>query len=266
MIKDPQRVKITILGCGGAGGVPSISAGWGQCDPKNKKNQRLRSSILVEKSNTKILIDASPDLREQFINNDLNAVNTVIFTHGHADHSHGINELREVNRVIKGPIDIWASKNTLSELKIRYSYAFEGIKPGETIYKPWLISNIIDPPNEFKIDDIILKPFRQIHGNMTTLGFRINDFAYTTDLNKLTSEAEKYLFNLDLWIIGCLTNNPNHKTHVSIDEAISWVDKFKPKECIITHMGPSLDYNRVQQLCLPFNIKPAYDGMSVYLD
>ena len=261
--KALQKIKVTILGCGGAGGVPSISSGWGECESNNPKNQRLRSSILVEKSNTKILIDASPDLREQFLTNKIKLIDSVLFTHGHADHSHGINELREINRVLNGPLNIWADQATLSDLMQRYSYAFEGIKQYETIYKPWLIPNIINTPNEFQVKNIIIKPFSQIHGNMTTLGFRINNFAYTTDLNALTKEGVQNLHNLDTWVIGCLTNDINHPTHVSIDEAIKWVDRFKPRQCIITHMGPTLDYDRVEKLCSSYDIKPAFDGMVI---
>lgn len=254
-------LKITILGCGGAGGVPTLSRGWGQCDPNNPRNRRRRASILVESETTRVLIDASPDLREQLLDAKVNALDAVIFTHGHADHTHGLDELREINRAMNGPLDIWADAQTLRDLETRFGYAFEGIDlTKEPIYKPWLLPNVIDPPIPFTIGTLNVLPIVQDHGVMETLGFRIGDFAYSTDVLRLPDVAKKALRGLDLWIIGALTNDRTHQTHVSLDMALEWIEELKPARAIITHMGAGLDYDAVRAKCPP-SVVPAYDGL-----
>src|SRR5262245_51430927 len=133
-------MKITILGCGGAPGVPSVASGWGVCDPGNSKNRRRRASVLVASGPTTILIDASPDLREQMLDAEVKRLDAVLFTHGHADHIHGLDELREINRIMKGPIAAFADAETLRVLETRFGYAFEGIPAGEPFYRPWLVA------------------------------------------------------------------------------------------------------------------------------
>lgn len=254
-------LTVTILGCGGAGGVPTLARGWGQCDPNNPRNRRRRASILVESEITRVLIDASPDLREQCLDASVNTLDAVVFTHGHADHIHGLDELREINRAMNGPLDVWADVETLKELETRFAYAFEGIDLRKsTIYKPWLIPNVIDPPVPFTVGALDFLPIVQDHGFMETLGFRIGDFAYSTDVVRLPDRAKKALRNLDLWIVGALTNDNTHETHVSLDTALEWIEELKPQRAVITHMGPGLDYEAVLARCPP-GVVPAYDGL-----
>ncbi|MDG2243752.1 MAG: MBL fold metallo-hydrolase [Rhodospirillaceae bacterium] len=259
-----KDLKITFLGCGGAGGVPSVSAGWGACNPDNLRNCRRRASILVETATTRILIDASPDLRSQCLDAEIQTLDAVLFTHGHADHTNGLDELREVNRVLGGPLDIWADVDTMKGLETRFGYAFEGIAPGQPIFRPWLTPNIIDAPIPFTAGDMMITPFIQDHGVMNTLGFRIGDLAYSTDLMALPEAAIAKLQDLDVWIIGALTDKRVHPTHVSLSQAFEWIDELKPKRAIITHMGPSLDYDAVLEKC-PAEVTPAHDGMVVKL-
>lgn len=257
-------LKITILGCGGAGGVPTVSRGWGACDPDNPRNTRLRASVLVEQGEARLLIDTAPDLRAQCLANGITRLDGVLFTHGHADHTHGLDDLREINRVLNGPLDIWADQDTLDGLMRHYGYAFEGIADGQPIFRPWLTPHLIIAPNPFDCAGVRITPFVQDHGFMDTLGFRIGNFAYSTDVKALPDAAKAALQDLDLWIIGALTNNAAHQTHVSLDTALEWIEELKPKRAVITHMGPELDFEAVKAKC-PAGVAPSYDGLILTL-
>ena len=245
--------------------MPTVSRGWGTCDPNNPRNNRLRASVLVERGDIRLLIDASPDLRAQCLNNGISRLDGVLFTHGHADHTHGLDDLREINRVINGPLEIWADHDTLNGLMSRYAYAFDGIPAGHSIFRPWLVSHLIQAPNPFDCAGVTISPFVQDHGFTDTLGFRIGNFAYSTDVKTLPDAAKGALQNLDLWIIGALTNNDAHQTHVSLDTALEWIEDLKPKHAVITHMGPELDYEAVKAKC-PTDVEPAYDGMVLQIN
>ena len=253
-------MKITILGCGSAPGVPSISAGWGHCDPANSKNRRRRASVLVEQDNTAILIDTSPDLREQLLDAKVRHLEAVIYTHGHADHIHGLDDLREVNRAMLSPIPVYGVVETLQILETRFDYAFQGIPPGEPIFRPWLQPHVIDT-QPFRVGSVTVRPFMQDHGYSQTLGFRIGDFAYSTDVLELPDVARQKLSGLSVWIVGALSAAP-HPTHAHLERVLAWVEELKPKRTVITHMSNSLDYDdMVRQL--PGGVTPAFDGMHI---
>ena len=255
-------MKVTILGCGAAGGVPMISVGWGRCDPNNPKNRRRRPSILVEEADKRILIDTSPDLREQLLASETNHLDAVLYTHAHADHLHGIDDLREVNRAMKAPIPVYGSDETLADISLRFDYVFKPLDLSkDSIYKPWLIPNAVEGP--FTAAGIEVISFEQDHGYSRTTGYRIGDMAYSTDVTELPEASMEQLEGLDLWIVGCLLDIP-HATHAHIDKALAWRERLKPKHMVITHMSTRLDYDTLAN-SLPEGVEPGYDGMVLSL-
>lgn len=258
-----MTIKVTVLGCGGAGGVPSISDGWGQCNPANPKNARRRASILVQDGLSTVLVDASPDLRSQLLDANCRHLDAVLFTHAHADHIHGLDELREVNRAMGGPLDVYADAETLRTLETRFGYAFEGIEPGQPIYKPWLKAHDIGEnfTDIFMLKTLQVRAFRQSHGYSTTLGFRFGDVAYSTDAWELPDAAKDVIRGAQLWIVGAMTDTP-HPTHAHLDKVLGWIEELKPRRAVLTHLGTKMDYDAVNGRC-PVGVTAAYDGMTI---
>lgn len=259
-----MSVKVTILGCGGAGGVPSISAGFGKCDPANPRNQRRRASILVQDGHSTVLVDTSPDLRVQLLDIQCRHLDGVLITHPHADHIHGLDELREVNRAMNGPIDIYSDAETLRTLETRFGYAFEGLPPdAPSIFKPLLIAHDIGETlsETFMVKTVQVRAFRQSHGWSPSLGFRFGDIAYSTDVHELPDEAKEVIRGCAVWIVGALTDVP-HPTHAHLDKALGWIEELKPRRAVLTHLGTRLDYDAVNARC-PVGVTAAYDGMVI---
>jgi phosphoribosyl 1,2-cyclic phosphate phosphodiesterase len=255
-------VKVTVLGCGGSGGVPLIGPEWGSCDPANPKNRRRRVSVLVEEGDTTILIDTSPDLRAQLLDAKVNRLSAVVWTHHHADHLNGIDDLRPVNRYMKRPIDVYGSAETLAHIEHSFGYVLKPIPPGDVMYKPYLIPHEIKGP--FRIGDVPVLPFRQDHGFSTTLGLRFGSFAYSTDVKGLDEAAFKALEGLDLWIVDCLRDAP-HPTHSHFAQTMEWIRRVKPRRAVLTHMNHEADY-ATWAMRLPPGIEPGYDGLTIELD
>jgi phosphoribosyl 1,2-cyclic phosphate phosphodiesterase len=255
-------MKVTILGCGGASGVPGISTGWGRCDPANPRNRRRRASIMVEHAGTTVLVDTSPDLREQLLDAGIRRLDGIIYTHDHADHLHGLDDLREINRVTRVPLPTWASAETLRTARTRFGYAFEPLPPGvDTIFKPLLEAHEIEGP--FQIGGIAVQPFDQDHGYSRTLGLRFGAMAYTTDAVDLPEASFAALAGIEVWIVGCLVDVP-HPTHAHVAKALEWIARVKPRHAILTHMGTGLDYDELRRT-LPPHVEPAYDGLTIEL-
>lgn len=255
-------MKITILGCGAAGGVPMISVGWGKCDPTNPRNRRRRPSILVQAEGQTILVDSGPDVREQLLDANVRHLDAVLFTHAHADHVHGIDDLREVNRAMRAGIDAYGSPATLSEIGERFGYVFKPLDPATTqIYKPVLRPRTVEGP--FHVGPLEIVPFDQEHGFCRTTGYRFGRAAYSTDVVELPEQSMQLLEGLDLWIVGCLVDTP-HETHAHIDKVLGWVERLKPQLTLITHMSPRLDYDALTA-SLPAGVAPAYDGQVIEL-
>lgn len=262
LIESGPPMKVTILGCGAAPGVPSVSRGWGLCDPANSKNRRRRSSILVERGELAILVDTSPDLREQLIDAGVRRLDGVLCTHDHADHVHGIDELREVNRLMHDALGYYGRKIHLDTIRKRFDYVFLPLEKTATfLAKPALIATPVE--GIFRIGDLEIAAFDQDHGYSRSTGYRFGRFAYTTDVVDFPPESFAQLRDLDLWVVSCLTDDP-HPTHAHLDKVLAWVEELKPGRTIITHMSTKLDYETLQRR-LPPGIEPAYDGMVLEL-
>ncbi len=258
--------KVIILGCGGSSGVPTMwhspDGMWGDCDPVEPRNRRTRSSIYIEYNNSRILVDASPDLRHQYLANKLTGIDAVILTHEHSDHVSGIHDLRAIFIAQgKKPIPVYATEKTFVGVRGTYDYLFKLQSP-QTIYPQVLQQNIVQ--DNFTINGNNIHVFDQPHGDTTSLGIRIDNFAYSTDFNKLTDDLLDKLHNLDLWIVDCVSIDRNLPTHSNLYQTMEYVALLKPKKTILTHMGWFIDYNKVKKL-LPSDgsVEPAYDGMTI---
>jgi len=253
-------MQVTILGSGGSSGTPAVDWGWGRCDPDNIKNRRTRPSILVEEGATRILVDSTPDLREQLLAARVREIDAVLYTHAHADHLHGIDDLRAINRALNAPLDTYADANTLEVIRTRFSYVLEPLnEDARFYYKPTLAPHEIADGDLFSIGDLEIAAFAQDHGFSTTLGFRFGNVAYTTDVVELSEEAFERLVGIRLWIIGTLVDHP-HPTHCDVDKALTWIDRIGPDRAVLTHLGGDLDYASLAAR-LPEGVEPGYDGM-----
>jgi phosphoribosyl 1,2-cyclic phosphate phosphodiesterase len=248
-------MRVIILGCGTSGGVPRIGNDWGHCDPNEPKNRRRRCSILVEQGPNRILVDTSPDMRAQLLDAGVDAIDAVIWTHEHADQTHGIDEIRVLAIRQRRRIDAFAAPRTLESLKGRFRYCFEGV-PGNP-YPPIVKAHEI--AGAFRVGDIPVLPIEQDHGDVPSLGLRFGAIAYSNDVVRLSEEAMAQLAGLDIWIVDAMRRTP-HPTHAHLDLTLSWIERLKPKRAVLTNMHVDLDY---ATLCreLPAGVEPAYDGM-----
>ena len=256
-------MKVTILGCGPSGGVPMIGEDWGACDRSNPRNRRRRASILVQERGAALLVDTSPDMRLQLLDAGIGRLDAILFTHAHADHTHGIDEVRALNRAMGEPMPIYASAETLTELRQRFAYIFRPQDPaaGAVFYKPTLIPNTIEGP--FEIARVAVTPFAQDHGFSKTLGFRFGALAYSTDVVKLDEGAFAALAGVEAWIVDCYRRTP-HPTHTHLARTLEWIERVRPKRAILTHMDRELDYDILRRE-LPAGVEPGYDGLTIEL-
>jgi phosphoribosyl 1,2-cyclic phosphate phosphodiesterase len=247
-------MKITVLGCGSSGGVPLIGGNWGDCDPANPRNRRTRVSILVEEGGGTLLVDTGPDMRHQLLACNVKKLDAVLYTHSHADHCHGIDELRSINWLTQKPVDLYADKVTMDDLQARFAYIFRGTG-SNNYYKPSVTAHLIDGP--FTAAGIDVVPFVQDHGYSETLGFRFGDFAYSTDAHALDDAAFDALKGVKVWLVDCVRPQP-HSTHSHTEQTLQWIDRVAPERAWLTHMNHLMDYDT---LCtaLPPHVRPAYD-------
>jgi phosphoribosyl 1,2-cyclic phosphate phosphodiesterase len=262
-----MSLTVTILGCGSSGGVPRPALGWGDCNPDNPKNRRRRCSILVEQTGssgkTSVLVDTSPDLREQLLDANVTKLDGVLFTHEHADHTHGIDDLRGLFIKHRRRIDAYLDEPTSRALHARFGYCF--MTPPGSGYPPILSEHRIAPGEPVTIAGdggaLTVLPVLLDHGDIPCLGFRFGSIAYTADLVGMPDESAAALTGLDVWIVDALRHTP-HPSHFSLSDALSWIERLKPKRAILTNMHTDLDYDALRQ-SLPPHVEPGYDSMQI---
>ena len=254
-------MKVRILGCGTSTGVPKIGNDWGQCDPAEPRNYRLRTSVLIESDGERILVDCGPDLRQQLLAAEIGSLDGVIVTHAHGDHCHGIDELRPVAAAVGGPVPLHARRDVLDELKHRFSYAFEH----SDFYRPIVEARVIGA--EMKFGSARAHFVDQPHGGPTSLGLRFDEgersIAYAIDFSDLTDEMATLYQDVDVWIADCLTRKP-HPTHAHLDAVLGWARDLRVGQLYLVHMGNGLDY-RTLVAELPDWAAPAHDGLEIAL-
>jgi phosphoribosyl 1,2-cyclic phosphate phosphodiesterase len=261
-----MSLSFRILGCGSSGGVPRLDGNWGDCDPGNPKNRRTRCSLLVQQKTeqgvTSILVDTSPDMRAQLIDAGVTWLDAIFYTHDHADQTHGIDDVRAMVYAKRKRIEVYMDAATSKTLTKRFGYCFA--QDEGSLYPAILQDNRISAPyQEITVTGeggtISAMPFRQIHGDIDSLGFRFGNTAYSSDISELPEESYAMLEGLDCWIIDALRRDP-HPTHFHLDKALAEIERFKPKQAILTNLHVDMDY---RQLCneLPKNVVPAFDGL-----
>jgi phosphoribosyl 1,2-cyclic phosphate phosphodiesterase len=262
-----MTLKFTILGCGSSGGVPRPALGWGDCDPKNPKNRRRRTSLLVERPGnegeaTRVLVDTSPDLREQLLNAEVDWLDGVLYTHDHADHTHGIDDLRALFIKRRQRVDVYLDERTGNVVRARFDYCFAA--PPGSDYPPIVTEHRLTAGTPVTIAGeggaIAALPILQEHGDIPSLGFRFGNLAYSCDLSGIPAQSVAALADLDVWIVDALRYRP-HPSHFSLDDALAWIERIKPRRAILTNLHADLDYE-VLRGKLPVHVVPAFDGMN----
>lgn len=254
-------MKVRILGCGTSSGVPRVGNDWGACNPNEPKNRRRRVSIVVEHEGTRILVDTGPDLREQLLDADISDVTAVVWTHDHADHCHGIDDLRQLFHARGEPVNGYARPETLETLLARFAYIFEG-RGG---YPPVAAANpLLD---EIEIGSIRIRAVDQPHGGVLSAGLRFDaggrSLVYATDFHHLTREMLELYRNTNLWIVDALRRHP-HPSHGHLSQVLGWIDVVRPERSILTHMDHSMDYAGLLAE-LPAGVEPGFDGLEISL-
>jgi phosphoribosyl 1,2-cyclic phosphate phosphodiesterase len=262
-------LKFTILGCGSSGGVPRIGGAdgrgeWGACDPVEPRNRRRRCSLLVERGQTQVLVDTTPDMREQLIGAAVSRLDAVLITHDHADQLHGIDDLRMIAQNMRRRVDVHASEDVFRVLTDRFGYCFKG----NDAYPAVLEGHVIPRPfGAFSIEgrggSVPVLAFDQDHGTMVSQGFRFGPLAYSSDVFELDDAAFAALAGVECWIVDALRYRP-HPTHAHVEKALGWIARVRPRRAILTNLHIDLDYHSLRT-SLPAGVEPAYDGLIVEL-
>ncbi len=261
-----MSLRFTILGCGSSMGVPRVALGWGDCDPDNPKNRRRRCSLLVERQNaqghrTRVLVDCSPDLRDQLIDAEVDWIDGVVITHEHADHTHGIDDLRPLYIAKRHRVSVYMDEPTSRAMHARFGYCF--MTPPGSQYPPTLGEHRLIPGEPVTIEgqggSIDVLPVLQEHGDIPSLGFRFGNVGYSADIKGMPPESIDAMAGLDVWIVDALRKTP-HPSHFNLDEALAWIERVKPKRAILTNLHSDLDYEALRA-SLPAHVQPAFDGM-----
>lgn len=261
-------MRVTILGCGGSAGVPMLGGAdgdgdWGVCDPGEPRNARTRCSIVLEgEDGRRVLVDTSPELRTQLIACGIGRIDALFYTHAHADHVAGLDDVRSLNRILGQPIDAYATRPVLDELAHRFGYAFLPWKP-PSFYRPVLVPQVVSAGETVEMAGLALTLFEQGHGHGDTLGFRVGGFAYSTDVVKLDETALRTLEGIETWVVDCF-QRATHPAHASLPLVREWSARLGVKRTILTHMGVDMDYAWLTEN-LPDGFEPAHDGLVLTL-
>ena len=258
-------MRITILGCGGSTGVPALGGAdgrgdFGACDPAEPRNQRTRASIVIEAPAGNILVDTGPDMRGQILANGVARIDGIIFTHAHADHITGLDDVRQLNRLVNKPLPGFATASTGEQLIQRFDYAFRSWTP-PGFYRPVIDMQVIEPGDSFDLCGAHVQTFAQDHHVMPTLGLRIGGFAYSTDVVRLDDAAFAALSGIDTWLVGCFQRTP-HLTHAHLEVVLDWCKRLGVRRAVLTHMGIDMDWAWLLRH-LPTGVEPAHDGMII---
>jgi phosphoribosyl 1,2-cyclic phosphate phosphodiesterase len=265
-----MSMRFTLLGTASSMGVPRIGPVWGHCDPGNPRNRRRRCALLVQRGSgirqTTVLVDTPPEVREQLLDAGVGNLDGVLYTHDHADHTHGIDDLRAVSFNLKRRVPIWADAATRAALEARFAYCFR--QRAGSGYPAILEASTIEPPTPVRVDGrggaIEAMPIPLDHGEITALGFRFGNVAYSPDVGGIPESSVPLLQGLSVWIIDALRATP-HSSHLSVSQALAWVARVGAKRAILTHMTVEIDYDTLSRQ-LPPNVEVGYDGMVVEVD
>jgi phosphoribosyl 1,2-cyclic phosphate phosphodiesterase len=254
-------VKLTILGCGTSSGVPRIGDDWGACDPNEPRNRRTRASILVQSKTTTILVDTGPDMRAQLLTAGVSKIDAVLWTHEHADHTHGIDDLRQIFHLSQEAVPCYARERCLESLERRFRYVFHG-RGG---YPPSATISLL--PDELTIGDVTVRTVDQPHGGITSAGFRFEhngkSAGYSTDFHEITADMEDVFADMGVWVIDALRRAP-HPTHANLATTLDALARLKPARAVLTHMDQSMDYRSLSAE-LPAGVEPGFDGLEIVL-
>lgn len=248
------------MGAGSSAGVPYVTGDWGACDPNEPKNKRSRASILIEAEGARVVVDTGPDFREQYISAGSGPIDAVVYTHGHADHVHGIDDIRAINAMMQKQIPAFGYRECLEEVARRFSYVFAPPDGRRGWFRPSLGANPIED-GVLRVGDAELRIFQQDHAVCRTTGIRVGDIAYSTDVVRLDDDALRTLRGVKTWIVGCLRREP-HYVHAGLEQVIAWADRIGAERVILTHMNATMDYETLMHE-LPRGVEPGYDGLVV---
>ncbi|NHN84325.1 MBL fold metallo-hydrolase [Acetobacter musti] len=257
-------LEITVMGCGSSSGVPQIGGpdgrgDWGSCDPAEPRNRRTRTSIVIRApDDRRLLVDTGPDLREQLLANGIPYADAIFYTHEHADHIAGLDDVRPFNWALRRPIEAFGTEQTIAGIRQRFDYAFRPWTDN-AFFRPGVEAKPILPGERLSVIGLELDVFEQDHGRVTSLGFRCGGFAYCTDVVRQTDDVLAILEGVDTWMVDCLQFGP-HSAHAWLERVLEWVSCIKPRRTILTHLGPSMDWATMKR-DLPSGIEPAWDGM-----